>query len=482
MALTKAHDRMIAGSPVNVLDYGADPTGAVDSSSAFQAAADAASALQSIVTESINPSGQLRHVYGPYLKIPAGKYKIETEITVSTGMPIIGENAYLVGGGSNKCFVFDGDVTGYVCSLDFTDFTTGVEFDTNNISQGRWVFEDVGFFNCTTGIDTVGYSDSRSTTLIIDGLRGGGTTTFVKSFCDVCEINAAFVWNKGAGAAFEISSRALITNSLLVPKEAVANARWFDFIDTGDNARGLTFTNVRFSGENAGITAVYNFVSGISASRNTIGISFNDCFIAANAGGPSNNGCAVVLTEDAGSSIAPNYISFSNCVVNGPSSNVAIKTESGSAVSVPSPVQFKINADYETIYSATAGLATTVNTFVESGLEAYYGENARKVFLNRTQELTATGNITINVLEGATVIFKQTGATTVTGLTNGFGGDIVTFSFSGSASNVTVQDRTVAGDIYLSGGSNFSTTANDTLQLVYNDDSLKWYEVSRSVN
>ena len=41
MALTKAHNRMITGAQVNVLDYGADPTGAVDSTSAIQAAIDA---------------------------------------------------------------------------------------------------------------------------------------------------------------------------------------------------------------------------------------------------------------------------------------------------------------------------------------------------------------------------------------------------------------------------------------------------------
>ena len=44
MALTKAHNRMIAGSYVNVIDYGADPTGATDSRAAIQAAIDATQA------------------------------------------------------------------------------------------------------------------------------------------------------------------------------------------------------------------------------------------------------------------------------------------------------------------------------------------------------------------------------------------------------------------------------------------------------
>ena len=37
MALTKTHNRMIAGAVVNVLDYGADITGSVDSKAAIQA-------------------------------------------------------------------------------------------------------------------------------------------------------------------------------------------------------------------------------------------------------------------------------------------------------------------------------------------------------------------------------------------------------------------------------------------------------------
>ena len=41
MALTKVHNRMVAGAVNNVLDYGADPTGFADSTSAIQAALNA---------------------------------------------------------------------------------------------------------------------------------------------------------------------------------------------------------------------------------------------------------------------------------------------------------------------------------------------------------------------------------------------------------------------------------------------------------
>ena len=44
MALTKVSYSMINGSPFNILDFGADPTGQTDSTTAIQNAINAASA------------------------------------------------------------------------------------------------------------------------------------------------------------------------------------------------------------------------------------------------------------------------------------------------------------------------------------------------------------------------------------------------------------------------------------------------------
>ena len=61
MALTKAKDRMIDNGVYNVIDYGADPTGATDSSVAFQAAANVAANGEKVI-------------------VPAGTYAIQTEV------------------------------------------------------------------------------------------------------------------------------------------------------------------------------------------------------------------------------------------------------------------------------------------------------------------------------------------------------------------------------------------------------------------
>jgi len=73
MALTKVTYSMIVGECANVLDFGADPTGAADSSAAFDAAIAA----------------------NQKIYVPSGTYKVDTislPINIGTGLIILGEN------------------------------------------------------------------------------------------------------------------------------------------------------------------------------------------------------------------------------------------------------------------------------------------------------------------------------------------------------------------------------------------------------
>lgn len=69
MSLTKVSYSMITGAPVNILDYGADPTGSADSTSAITAAIAA----------------------GLRVYCPAGSYKITSTITLRPGTYICGD-------------------------------------------------------------------------------------------------------------------------------------------------------------------------------------------------------------------------------------------------------------------------------------------------------------------------------------------------------------------------------------------------------
>lgn len=72
MSLTKATYSMIAGAAINVLDYGADPSGVADSSDAIQAAVDAAGNNALIVRGVFFPKGTYRIIKSINIDISKG--------------------------------------------------------------------------------------------------------------------------------------------------------------------------------------------------------------------------------------------------------------------------------------------------------------------------------------------------------------------------------------------------------------------------
>lgn len=81
MALTKVPYSMISGAPVNVLDFGADPTGVVDSTSAFNLATKASDVYSDAIGR--------RQIF-----VPAGIYKIDGVVYVRKGQAFFGGGGY----------------------------------------------------------------------------------------------------------------------------------------------------------------------------------------------------------------------------------------------------------------------------------------------------------------------------------------------------------------------------------------------------
>ena len=88
MSLTKARNQMILGAPVNILDYGADPTGSTDSTAAIQAAIDYA---KTIVNASLNYAITVTSI----VDFPAGTY-LTSGLTIYKGVILKGESAAVV--------------------------------------------------------------------------------------------------------------------------------------------------------------------------------------------------------------------------------------------------------------------------------------------------------------------------------------------------------------------------------------------------
>jgi polygalacturonase len=122
MAITKTNNRMIDGSVVNVLDYGADNTGAVDAKTAIQSAIDA----------------------GNKIYMPAGTYRIDSSV-------LLKDNTHIFGDGIDATIVQEAG--------NSDDFTTSLFINEN--------------YNNTTGNDNIIVSDisfkGKNNTPITDG-------------------------------------------------------------------------------------------------------------------------------------------------------------------------------------------------------------------------------------------------------------------------------------------------------------------------
>jgi hypothetical protein len=127
MALTKAHNRMIEGSVVNVLDFGATGNGTTDDTAAIQAAINSLSST------------------GGKVHIPVGVYLISSPIELSTGS-------------ASRSIILYGDGTGQV----------------NNVTNSATVISNSANTNCLVirGLGGDGVRDLS----IIDSFSGTRTT------------------------------------------------------------------------------------------------------------------------------------------------------------------------------------------------------------------------------------------------------------------------------------------------------------------
>lgn len=144
MALTKAHNRMIAGSVVNVKDFGAVGDGSTDDASAIQAA--------------INSVGSS----GGAVFFPEGTYIVNTQIDLKTRLSIIGEER-------NNTSIKAGSSITSVLSL------TGSAFNVRIKSIGV-----NGNSLATKAVSIVGTLSSMAHFYMEDVICSGATTTQIE--------------------------------------------------------------------------------------------------------------------------------------------------------------------------------------------------------------------------------------------------------------------------------------------------------------
>lgn len=161
MSLTKVSYSMINGAAVNVLDFGADPTGVADSTSAF------VNAMASLPT------------YGGTVWVPIGDYKI-TKFAIKAGTVIIGESKV-----ATNIFPYNASGEYAIALNDISNRLENLTVDGSNSNGYGLRIEGVK----TKSVQHVIIRDFTNTTASLDGVGVLLTGTYAASLRD-CEITA----------------------------------------------------------------------------------------------------------------------------------------------------------------------------------------------------------------------------------------------------------------------------------------------------
>lgn len=288
MSLTKVTYAMTNGAPYNVLDYGADPTGVADSTSAFLAA--------------IGGYGDKRNIY-----IPAGTYLITETLFLGIYKKLFGDSSSTVllrfnppVSGDTDCIVGDsftqvegisiinlsafsckglvsytptvanGWRNGIIRDVSVTDFDIGIG-STQGLTQGLMfqnVYERVRIYNATTAVQ-----------------MGAGSNANTFLHCEFWDCGTAVYFNNvttqtliGCGFEGSTSYDFIVEASFNIEFETC----YFE------PARGGTFDNSTGTFDNCHSTAFVNDpnLQFITYSNNSV-ISVND-FTDYNFGGASS--------------------------------------------------------------------------------------------------------------------------------------------------------------------------------------------------
>lgn len=208
MTLTKVTYSMIEGAPVNVLDYGVDPTGVADSSAALQSAIDT----------------------GLPVYVPPGTYKLMTTIANADNLILYGEGPVPIAGNdpqTNKSgvnFVWGGSAAGPVFDI-YPDVATSLKISEIKIyvdktftgkviningslvtnEQARAILEVDGLGIYRTPLDytaTYAPGDSTSIGVYVDLTQ---TTAGESHACVGYKFNRMYLFNLNVGFKIEVA-------------------------------------------------------------------------------------------------------------------------------------------------------------------------------------------------------------------------------------------------------------------------------------
>ena len=523
MSLTKVSYSLITGTPVSVLDFGADPTGVQDSTAAIQSAVDSLTSQSTLV---INP--------GTY-KITTVTFDGKSNIRVSA----YGAKINLVGNAAG--FVVKGVCSGItVCGGTITG--DGANRDTVTPQIGWLVGDAAGAYvgnvfmqDITVDAANVGFKFSAGTG------TGSGQTNNVKIVnCQAKDIVGVLA-GRGYGFTFSQASYSSLVNC-----QAINCQRHGIYFAEG---RDYAATNCIIRDHRSTVyTSAYRVAMSISRSRN-VAVSncvFDNCYdgtveidVDTQGTAPDNVSIGTTLTNctflnssladirigtvPAVEGVVSDVVIANNVMVRASGNTVAsITIEGGTRVKIinnlidgtaaasnfraitlnatsgatyTQDVEVTGNSLYSSGYgveiasalqTGTSNVRVLNNNIVATSAELFFvgGEDIttnnnliynRSNGTNSNRTYSSSGSLVVIPVGGVDVLtMSPSSATTVSNFSGGVQGQRLTLYFTNG--NTTLKNT----NLYLQSGTDFVSTAYDSLSLVYL--SGFWRETGQSLN
>jgi hypothetical protein len=481
MALTKVTYSMIEGSPINVTDYGADPSGVIDSTNAIQSALDAA--------DNIN---------GGIVFVPNGsKFLIDNNLTIPANVSFVGPQEFVGSPGNNT----SADYTNVGGTLILNSAKT-ITLSSNSSITGLLIYRKGMTFPASNASNFLGTAITVS----------GDDATVAR--CMILGFAKAIYSSNSQRPKFQdlnidCSAGIEITVCFDIPR--LTNIHCWPFTTVG--AIGTNEKNHRsgsafylhdsVDGPMLASCFSYGYLNGFYF-KNVSTILATNCFadntglytnsagwlFEGNINGFSTSDCATWSSESGITinTIATQYvpiISFTiqSCTANGINILQGISLVFNNFINnCNAGVYVDKTSSIVTIRNNTFGVITTDPVVINTLTNNVFIE--QNIYLNSPTATFVTANDSVFQLSSANPlpirnygeVFNVTGTVGFSQLQFGWAGRKVTLVFDGILTITSATGSRVS--MRLSGNVNFTTSAGATLTLAHNG--TQWFEIGRS--
>ena len=460
MSLTKVSYSMIKGAVYNVLDYGADPTGTTSSTTAIQAAINAAAATVGTPLASASGGGVIYFPTGVYL---SGALTITTPFISMQGDGPTASQIKSDGAVNPLLKVSGGSVAG---PATYNMFIRDMKFigggSANNILMIQniawWHVQNCWFEGDNSTVTTVALP-SALVGSFENCLIRGGTSYGVHIYREVGYVSEPNLLTFNTCNIYRSEAFGLYANDST--QLALNNCSFELCGNVADSSHGgVHIANASVGGIGPGAVlhgCWFESNTGVNIKVSERDFSPGATYIHECNGIGNTVVYGVYVTTPSAGKRSTAYIYNSN-FTNATSSDIFYDTDSSGAI-------------YDTIYNTILLTSSLVNAFPLSSGVSSSSADLQSFGLNTLTNNSATPSVT----RAGLYLASNSSATSITNFTNGADGQVLMINATNG--NTTLVN---GATLKLAGAANKTMATRDVIQLV--KQSGVWYQMSYSTN